>query len=180
MTGGRFGHGWATLGFGGDPLGPVHVQLARLTTDLAISGASARISSARSSSSCWCSIGHSHWRCCRPTPLRFAVGGLTIYGSPSDVPSEVLEHGVLVVLPEGFGPDELLALRSSGRGQGGTLWLHDPPAAWPAADQRIALDPASASIEVASAAGRSVVEVPATLGEGAAAALVVSRPTPSP
>ncbi len=194
VTGGRPGHGWATLGFGGEPLGPVHLQLLGRTTDLVVPG----------------SLGDDILRSLlaeilvlEPSlPISLVVAdpsgwsfvGSGIIDDPDRVPAAVRDHGLLVIRPEGFEPEALRPLRDRSGDRAGVVWMHDPPPTWPAGDQAIRLDPATASIEVTStseaiplaagavpfAAGAVSVDVPTTLGPNALGAVDLSRPTPSP
>ncbi len=176
---GRPGHGWATLGFGGEPLAPVHLPLLGATTDLAVPG----------------TLGKDLLRSLVTELLvlepSLPVAVLTddvsgwlfaetvCVSDPSAIADTVLDHGVLVIVRDGFADDALAPLRERA-GSGGVVWLHEPPSAWPGAEQLIRMDPTTAAIEVISSAAHLVVDVPVTLGKSAVDAVDLSRPRPSP
>ena len=175
---GKPGRGWATLGFGDDPLRPVRIQLVGRTTHIEIPG----------------SLGEDLLRSMllemdvlEPTlpiavltdnPDRWSFIASDTFHSvlcraPSEIPANVLDHGLLII---DFGPlDVADADRFDERSapDSGIVWL----GGWrgdqhqgdqdQGADQVIRLDLATAAVELASGGTGIWVDVPATLGESA-------------
>lgn len=167
-TAGKPARGWATLGFGGDPLAPVRVQLIGQSTQVAIPA----------------SLGGDLVRSMLVELLvvepmlpiavlsadatRWSIAGseaclLSICATVDEIPGDVFDHGVLVI-DQGFDSP-------TGRGsrQSGLVWLSEHSTEGHHIDQLIRLDSATAAVELLSGDVRTWVDVPATLASAAVA-----------